>query len=214
MALTGFDPAVVTTSIGSIISAYNSLIQALGTDMQSNFVGGMADKWACTEATNFFNNSLKPAVDSLLTSADSVFVSVIDSMNGAATNWATATQSSYSPVAFTPSNFKLDVSSIVENIGGVRGIDYENANSVVSQLAIIAQSADAALTNAKNAVTNCGFLGGSQADSLQTSLGTIQSKISEAVNQITTATTNALNTTVTNYGDLAGQISSAFTTAE
>lgn len=211
---TGFDPSVVSSSIGSVITAYNSLVQALGHDMQTRFVGGMSDKWACNEAITFFRDLVKPAVDQLLSSSDQVFNSVVASMNDAASNWAERTDSDFSPIPFSTQNVRLDVSPIVENIGGVRGIDYENANSVISQLSVIAQSADSALSSAKSAVDNCGFVGNNQAESLQASLGIIQSKISAAANEISTATTSALNATVASYGDLAGKVAEAFTVNE
>ena len=55
MALTGFDPSVVNSSINAVKSSYDSLIRALGDDMQNQFIGGMADKWACNQAQTFFN---------------------------------------------------------------------------------------------------------------------------------------------------------------
>ena len=54
MAMTGFNPDEVNSSINSVKSAYEALIRALGDDMQNQFVGGMADKWACRNAQSFF----------------------------------------------------------------------------------------------------------------------------------------------------------------
>ena len=64
MAMTGFNPDEVNSSINSVKSAYEALIRALGDDMQNQFVGGMADKWACRNAQSFFNDAFKPSVDS------------------------------------------------------------------------------------------------------------------------------------------------------
>lgn len=210
MALTGFDPAVVQQSINGIKNAYTALMQALGSDMQTNFVNGMATSWACTESQKFFNEALKPAVDGLITSSDTVFVSVVEAMNSAAQGWASRTQTEYSPVTFTPQNYRIDVSGIQENIGGVRGIDAASANTAAAKLPTIASSASAALSSAKTAVANCGFLGGDQAANLQASLATIESKINEATTELTGQVKTAIDTSVTNYGDLAGQVAAAF----
>ena len=57
MGLSGFDPNLVNQSINSVQRAYENLIQALGDDMQTKFIGGMQDKWACNDAQQFFNNN-------------------------------------------------------------------------------------------------------------------------------------------------------------
>lgn len=212
MALTGFDPSVVQSSINAVINAYNELMQALGNDMQTQFIVGMSDKWACNEAINFFNQSFKPSIDSLITSSDSTFESVVNSMNSAGRAWAEDTKSSYNPVSFSPRNIKMDTGSIVENIGGVRGIDLANAGTIAAKLPQIASSASSALSNAQVAVQNCGFIGGNQASNLINSLGTIKTKISQATNELTDATKSAIDATVANYGDLEGRVSQAFST--
>ena len=84
MALTGFNPDEVTSSINSVKQAYEELIKALGDDMQREFVGGMADKWACKQAQDFFGSAFKPAIDSLISSSNTIFQSVADAMNSAA----------------------------------------------------------------------------------------------------------------------------------
>lgn len=210
MAMIGFDPDVVNQSIGSVKSAYNSLMDALCTRMQSDFIGGMQDKWCCKQAQDFFNNAFKPSVDQLINSSNQTFESVVSSMNSAAQAWASQTDSSYSPQSFEQTSKLMDTSGILENIGGVRGIDRDNANAVANKLTSIASDAKSALTNAQNAVQNCGFIGGSQASNLISSLGTIKSNIDSATTQITTETENAINQTVESYGDTEGRVSQAF----
>ncbi len=214
MALTGFNPSQVRTSINAVIKAYDSLMTALYTNMQNQFVKGMADKWACKEAQTFFGNSFKPAVDSLLTSSDNIFSSVVASMNSAAQAWAERTGTSYSRVSFSPKNVRINTSSIKENIGGVRGIDYANAGTVIAKLKTIESSATSALSQAQRAVQSCGFVGGDQAQSLINSLSTIKSKVSQATKELTDTTQQALKDTVSNYGDLEGKVSQAFSANE
>ena len=209
--MTGFDPEVVNQSIGNVKSAYEALIQAIGDKMQSDFVGGMQDKWACTQAQKFFNNAFKPAIDSVIQNSNTTFESVVSSMNSAGQAWATQTESSYSPQSFNALNKNIDSSVIMENIGGVRGIDKDAASAVASKLPAIANEAIQALTSAQQAVQNSGFVGGSQQANLVNSLGQIKSKISEIVESITNETKQAVDQTVEVYGDTEGKISEAFT---
>ena len=210
MGLTGFDPSIVNQSISAVKTAYESLIQALGNDMQTKFIGGMANKWASPEAQNFFNSSFKPAIDSLITNSNTTFESVVNAMNEGAQRWASQTQAQYASQSFSMISKNMDTSPILENIGGVRGCDTVAANDVAAQLPTIAESAKSALTAAQQAVQNCGFVGGNQASNLISSLGQIKNNIDTAVTDITTQTKNAITTTTENYKTIEGQISSAF----
>lgn len=210
MALTGFNPDLVATSINGVISAYNDLGEALITQTQSDFVGGMADKWACNNAQKFFTEGLKPSVDSLMTTSNEVFESVVKAMNSAAEAWASDSKTEYSPVSFTPNTTKIDVSSIQENIGGVRGIDLEGTPSVVSKLSTIMSQAESALNSTKAAVENSGFVGGAQQANLSASLDLIKTNIGNAANELTSAITTAIDQTVEQFGDTRGKIEQAF----
>lgn len=209
MGLTGFNPSEVQSSIRSVISAYNQLIAAIHDDMQNQFVKGMSDKWACKQAQDFFKE-FKKTVDELITKSSTTFKSVVDAMNSAGKAWADNTKSSYTKTSFTEKTTKIDISSIKENINGVRGVDKEQADNVAAKLPIIAKSAATALDNAKRAVGTCGFVGGNQASSLQNSLETIKTNINKAVSDIATAAEKAIKTTSQNYSTTANKISNAF----
>ena len=211
MAMTGFNPDQVTSSMNNVEKAYSDLIKALGTDVQSNFINAMANAWACNQAQSFFTDNFKPAIDELLNSAFNTFKSVIESMNSAASGWAQQTESSWSTKSFGGELRKVDVSSIKENLNGVRGVDESQANNIASKLASIAQAAISALSAAQSAVNNCGFVGRDQAQTLISSLGTIKTNISNATEQLTNATKTAVNNTVEAYGTLATNVESAFT---
>lgn len=210
MAMTGFDPSVVTTSINAVNNAYKELINQLGNEMQSKFVVGMSDKWACVNAQTFFRDAFKPSVDELIINSNRVFESVISAMNSAGRAWASSTGSSYSQVSFSTIEKKIDISSIKENIGGVRGIDLQSSGSVINQLPVIASAAGSALTSAQQAVQNCGFIGGNQANNLISSLGTIKSRINAAVTDLTNEAKAAMEQTVSTYTDTEGKVSKAF----
>lgn len=208
MGLVGFDPELVATSINNVQNAYNNLIRAIATDMQSQFVNGMQDKWACTDAQTFFQR-FKEVIDTLITDSNNTFQSVVEAMNSAANGWAQQTGGSWSAKSFDRLDKKMDVSGIKENIGGVRGVDPE-ATSVSSRLTSISGAAVSALTDAQSAVQNCGFIGGSSASSLISSLGKIKTNIENAVNQISNDCQKAIETTSQTYTNLDVKISDAF----
>lgn len=208
--MTGFDPEIVSSSIKGVISAYNSLSDALITQMQTSFVNAMATKWACKNAQNFFTTSFKPSVDSLITQSNTLFTSVVSAMNSSAIAWATATESTYSPISFETNNTLMDIEGIQESINGVRGIDLEGTPEVVNTLKTIAGNAESALESAVGAVQSCGFIGGDQAANLIASLNTIKSNVNSAVSEITSTVKTAIDQTVTAYGNTKGQIEQAF----
>ncbi len=210
MAMTGFDPSIVNSSIGSVKSAYQDLITALGDEMQNQFVAGMADKWACNQAQRFFTNHFKPSIDSLISGSNKIFESVVSTMNAAGQNWANQTESSYSPQSFSMINKNIDASVIRENVGGVRGIDLDAANAVAAKLPSIAEHAKSALTQAQNAVQNSGFVGGNQQANLVNSLGLIKNNIDSATEELTSLTKSAIDETIAAYSDTEGTISGMF----
>lgn len=210
MALTGFDPEIVSTSINKVINAYNSLLNQIGDKMQSDFVNGMADKWACKQAQTFFNTAFKPTVDELIRGVNETFKSVVDAMNSAASAWAQSTDSSYSPVSFSVRQVTMNTDNIMENINGVRGIDFQLSSSVSAKLPVINSNAKEALNNAKTAVQGCGFIGGNQEQYLLQSLETIKTNIDNATTTITEQSKKAIDDTLSSYTDVEGKISAAF----
>ena len=199
MALTGFDPDLVNRSINAVTDAYSNLIKALGDDMQTKFIGGMSDKWACKEAQTFFNSSFKPAIDSLIVGSNRTFQSVADTMNAAANEWARLTGAAYTPKQFTVTEKSMYTSSILVA-----------AKEVATQLPQIAESAKSALTAAQQAVQNCGFVGGNQEANLIQSLTQIKTNIDNATQEISTQTKEAINQTADAYQTIEGEISRAF----
>ena len=214
MALTGFNPEVVNTSISAVKSAYSELMNSLYNGVQKTFIGGMSDKWACNQAQTFFAGvveGMNGLCYSGTGSINTVFESVVASMNSAAQAWAQETESSYTPQSFDAFTQNYDSSAIVENIAGVRGIDLEQASPVAATLTTTAESATAALSSAQSAVQNSGFIGGNMQESLISSLERIKGNISNAFNGFTDNAKRAIDETVASYGDTEGKVSQAFT---
>ena len=210
MALTGFDPAIVQTSMNNFISAANDTMDVLCGKFQSQFVDKMAGLWACSNAQKFFNESVKPAMDKLTKDANNVFTSVVNSMKTAGQNWASQTGAAFSAPAYTSTRKELDTSVIKENINGVRGIDLTSATTVSNSLAIINGAAEGALSRAVSAVQNCGFIGGESAANLLASLNTIKTNLNSTLTNCNAQMKTAITNTINNYENTEGKIAQAF----
>ena len=210
MNLSGFDPQLVANSITAINNSYAELMQALKVRTQNEFVNEMASKWACHQAMEFFTVSFQPAMNQLLVGINTCFRSVIQAMNTAAQVWASKTGTSFAGGQFNEIIGTIDVSLIRENINGVRGIDVAATNPVVAKLNSIANDAQVALSHAKNAVNQSGFIDGTQAQSLVESLQLIENKVTNAMNNLSAQTINSINNTINEYADAAGQVGNAF----
>ena len=209
--MTGFDPQLVQNSINDVEAAYTDLMQAMGTNMQTQFVNEMANCWACAEAQTFFNNNFKPVVDELLNGTYAIFESVVNAMNSAAQVWSMQTGAEWVSKTFTGEKKSIDTSNIKENINGVRGVDEANANSTAERLAVIASDVDNALSKAQQAVTNCGFVGADMEAQLINSLQTIRNNVNNATQELTQSTKTAITQTVQTYGNIARKVENAFT---
>lgn len=210
MALMGFDPAIVRTSMNNFITAANDTMDILCGKFQSQFVDKMGNLWACSNAQKYFNDSVKPAMDKLTKDAENVFTSVVNSMKTAGQNWASQTGATFSAPSYTSTRKELNTSAIKENINGVRGIDLSAANTTTNSLQIINGAAQGAISRAVSAVQTCGFIGGESAANLLASLRTIEKNINTTFTGCGSQLKSAINTTVTNYKNTEGKIAQAF----
>ena len=210
MALTGFDPTIVQSSMKNFISAANDVMEVLCNKFQNQFVDKMAGLWACKNAQNYFTNSVKPSMDSLTLDADKIFNSVIKSMQDAGNNWASRTGAIFSAPTYVSRRKALDVSGIKENIGGVRGIDLSSATTVSTAMSYINGAAESALSRAVSAVQNCGFIGGESAANLLASLNKIKTNINTTFTNCNSQMKTAITNTVNNYENTEGKIAQAF----
>ena len=209
MAMTGFDPTKVHTAIGNVNTAYGDLMTAMYTDVKT-FVDNMGSYWACQHAIDFFG-AFKEGMDLALKDAYNVFTSVVGAMNSAGRAWGADTKTDYYDKSFDGELKTTDVSSIVENINGIRGIDKTMAETEITSLDTISTAVSDALGKAKSAVDDVGFEGEGQAEALKTSLDTIKTKFSGVVETFNTDARTAISDTISEYTDTAGKIKEAFT---
>ncbi len=211
MAFTGFDANEVNRSVGNIIQAYNNLYNALYNDMQNIFVNKLCEAWYAKAAVDFITK-VKEADDSLLKDIDTIFGSVVNAMNGAAREWArqTGDEGTYAVRTLTSNPGRINTSNAKENNGGKRGVDPTVANEANGNLTKIKTYTDQALTSARNAVNECGFLGGDQASSLQNALEKIKSNVNKAFEEIASGLEQAVKATLQNYETLSSTVSGKF----
>ena len=210
MAMTGYNPTQVSSSINAVKSAYRAYNDAMNTGIQNRFVKPMESLWACEDAQNFFQQVYEPTIKALYAKAEASLASVVASMNDAAAHWAQETASEFSPINHEQIADATDVSGIKLEINGVKGVDRDAASSTASQLANIKNEAENALVQAKQAVANSGFVGGDQQAQIDSSLEEIKRNVSEAITTITEAVKKSIDTTVENYGSLEAAVSKAF----
>lgn len=211
MAMTGYNPSQVSNSINQVKNAYKAYNDAMNTGLQNRFVKPMEDVWACEQAQSFFRNSYKPAVDQLYASVENSLASVVGTMNEAARNWAAETESDFSQINHEQIANAANVDGIKSDISGVKGIDLTSATSTVAQLQNIKAEAEAALDQARQAVAECGFVGGDQQANITASLNQIKSDANEFINTITSAIKTSIDSTVSSYGQLESRVSNSFT---
>ena len=210
MALSGFNIDEVNACTSVLFSAYDNLYNAIHNDVQNNFINGMADKWACNNAKNFFDNSFKPTTEQLIRDINATFENIVNTIFSAADLWARETGWEFYPATFQTWDPSLHTDCIQENIGGVRGIDLETANDVVNSLVNVKSNCDSEINRAKSAVQNSGFIGGNQQQNLVDSLNRIGSQMNSNIEALLNGARDAINQTIQSYSDTRGAVAQKF----
>ncbi len=214
MAFTGYDPSAVRTAITNIENSYDTLIDALISKNQTDFVQAMGSYWACEQAKQFFT-AYQKAIDALALDVKNVYTSIVNSMNDAANalaltsgeSWAESTESTGSTITVTPS---IDISSIKEDINGVKGIDLEQASKLLAVLDTILSNVNGALEDTLNAARASGFEGDEIENNLYGAINKIKTNIETAFSQIKTDVNREITDTINKYSTDASNISTAF----
>lgn len=211
MAMVGFDANEVNNSIQSVIKAYDDLHTELYTNFQKNFVDKIATGWYAKYAVDTMK-TVGSNEQTLLNEVNKVLESVVKAMDGAAKAWAqqTGDSSVYSGKQISLKSTNIDLSKVKENEGGKRGIDETIVNSALTALATIKNNAQSATVKARQAVNQCGFIGGSQAADLQASLTEIKKGIDNSFDKIQADIEKGMKQTLQDYSALEKKISSNF----
>ena len=206
---TGYNESEVTQTIEKMINSYNELYDVLSIEMQKNFVDVLASKWASHYAVEFFNTKFKPSLDTLLDNVNSIFDSVVRTIINAAMSWAQTSGTIFSHNGLNLKSLKIDVSSIKENIDGIRGFNTD-MDSTVSYLQTISNKTDEILVSVILAVQESGFIGGDMQDSLMSNFTIIKNKLSSDISDLINLIKDYINNTVTEYNRVAAQTKDSF----
>lgn len=222
MALTtGFNPDEISGCLSRIASSYANLIHALHSTTQSVFVDKMAESWACKGAQDTMA-IFKENFDSLINMVNDVFTKepmgsedagIYPAIRENGKAWAniTGNDGAFTPTDIQKQSVSMDVSNMLENIGGVRGVNKEQADSAISALkSVVLVECDNAVDQAKQAVQQCGFIGNGQAESLCAALNRIGEKIHNDIDSQVQEITNAVNQTLEKYQNKSKEIADAF----
>lgn len=217
MSITGTSASEISASLNRVQAAYDSLMAALHGRMQSDFIDQLGEEWFSEQAQKYFNNTVKPVMDDMLSASYKTFQNIVETMNGWGANWAQLHETSWSNIQFNGELKTVSVDCIkLENGEGRKGIFEEEANATAAGLASIESDVNSAVSEAESAVHECGFVdpGSSMESTLISSLNAIKSKFEEAIAQVREGFKSAVNETVEQYASLKSKTSEAFTIHE
>ena len=198
----------IKTNLTGGNGTYEEMINALAK-FQSKFVQPLSTMWACKDAQDF-GMILDSSISRLLSDINNAFVDFFGVIDQAGRAWASSFQTTYVAINFQPRVFKLDVSLFRENMNGIRGIDRDQALTVVSNLSEIKMEVTNALNKSRNVIVSNPNFFGSSTNYLVQAMANIENRINAAVEEILVAIQNAINATIEHYENTAGRIAQAF----
>jgi hypothetical protein len=210
MAMIGFDPNLVRMTMKRIRAVYKDIDGWMTGGVNDGFFQILATGWACEEAIKY-TNSFASTLEGLVKDTRITVQNVLLQVYFAGQEWARATGTEYNGEYITlETRTQLDASCIRENINGVRGANREKVSEAIDSLNQIYVRVNAGLSEIVRTVQNSGFIGGSQEESLQASLGLLRNSISESFYQITSSAEKATMLSMQRYGELAQNIANGF----
>ena len=216
MSITGTNASEIAASLNKIQAAYENLMAALHDRMQAEFIDQLGEQWACEDAQDYFNNTVKPTMDDMLSASYKTFQNIVETMNSWGASWSQLHKSNWSNIQFNGLLKTVDVSCIKLDINGGKGIDEEEANATAANLTSIESDVNSAVSEAESAVHECGFLdpGVMMESNLISSLNTIKSKFEEAIAEVREGFKTHVNKTVELHGQTKFKNADAFTIHE
>ena len=157
MSITGTNANEIAASINKVQAAYDSLMAALHDRMQTEFIDQLGEEWASEQAQKYFNNTVKPVMDDMLSASYKTFQNVVETMNGWGNTWAQLHESNWSNIQFNGELKTVTVDCIKLEINGDKGIAEEEANATAANLPSIENDVNSAVSEAESAVHECGF---------------------------------------------------------
>ena len=219
--MTGYNTEAIEALGGQINTACEQAATDIIDTLESGIITPISTEWYTPEGVDFFT-SFKETVDGTAPTVQEAFDSFRASIQSAVDNWAQNTSKEGGATAaitttletVTQPAMSLNVSAIQASNGNVVGINEEGAAGVASGLEAVQSEIQTKLqTIASGLDASSAFLGGTQADAIQSCFG----KVNEAVAKIFSFLTegdeslmNQINKAVSKYGSVATDVASAF----
>lgn len=216
---TGFNADAVSSTISRIQNAYDELVNTLVSRMQSDFINPMSECWACKEAQDWFKKIKSGAesfdgYDKLIDEyVNGNFSAVVARINIEAQKWAenTGSAEAYRRQDLSTNSSKISVDCIQENIAGNRGVMEIPAVNNVGKLSAIESAVESAISNAKSAISNSGFLGGDQEEGLVQLLGFVSKQVGQLFAEIREGASAGIKSAIEKYGQISEDVKTSFT---
>ena len=208
MAITsGYNPERVNRAVKGIVVGMEGYFEAMNRDMQDKFVKPMSSLWACEQAQRLFNSKYKPEMDKIYSSASNTLRNIIEHVNSAGVAYAKTTESEFSPISFEIPANACDVSIIVDNIGGDKGIDQAGANDTVKIIDSLVSRAESSLDSLRQSAAESGILsvGDSYQAALDSSVNSLKQQVVDFANALKAEFNALVQQTVEQYGSLESQ---------
>ena len=182
---TGFTPADCEAVASGLSSAYSDLISAIDTQMQSQFFGGMKEKWYTANAVKFFDAAAQDVRNRNM-DVFTTFKSINDFLNSAANGWVQTTGNPCNPVSFANDYSSTIASQAVDSINGKAAITSDAGEYAKRVVGEISGTATNALTKAINVINSHpnAFLGEGQMQSFADSMERIKTNIQNSFERI------------------------------
>lgn len=208
---TGYNEEEVIATLEKVKGCYDKVISLLIGDMQASFVSPLSDAWF-SENAQIFMTSFKEAIEKEAIKVVNCYTNVLESINSAGVVWANASGADFMVMDIPyPGNLKLDVSNVrITDANGNRGADKSVVEGLVEKLTILIEDISSALDSTKVAVSQSGFIGGGQQESLNGSIDTIKSSLKLTINSLGSLTSIRVRETIERYGEIEIEATKAF----
>lgn len=210
----GYDKEKVVKLIDDIQSCYDKLYTKLTSDIESKYIVAMGKSWVCPDAVNFFKSDFLNYIYELITDINNSMISVSEAINSSCEAYARSCGDIWSRKNIILKQFQgYVIDGVIKDydasLGGQGGSmqNYDNAKSILSSIKAECANCTA---NMANISLQCGFVGADQQQKLQSALKSIDKKISDDFNQITTIVDNKVKQAIEQYSMVANKVTSSF----
>lgn len=211
----GYDKQKIPKLIEEIQNNYDKLITKLTTDIETRYIPAMSKAWVCPDAVNFFKTDFLTYIYELITDINNSMISVSDAINSSCEAYARTCGDFWSRKNIVLKQFQgYAIDGVIKeydaSLGGQGGSmqAYDVAKGIMASIKAECANCTANMTNAS---IQSGFVGADQEQKLHSALQTIDKRISEGFNSITSTINDRIKQAIEQYKIVANTTSNAYT---